>query len=304
MSYLWHAIFSIVLASSIMVVHLSFASTAEPPVLNLKEQEKAKEIALSDSQLQRVIHGKNYTVSIVGWTWNFLSKPIIYYPIVTITLSNRTEVDAIIDLTYEKVKDWQVDNVSNEPIHPTITLGYVSKSTIQSPLKQFKSGVAVKDIQCKQGLQLVIKADDGSPACMKESSIVRLEAYHWTSWPSLSSAFDRYSDMQRFVILNETMNNLGIKYWSSTGWKLEGEDLVVSTNPYSLITIMNLYLPPNTGNPLVKCDLGWWAAVSIDLKTFQVINAGFPTESNHTCSSSDEEQIGGPGLIHHTKIPG
>src|SRR2546428_6485897 len=38
---------------------------------------------------------------------------------------------------------------------------------LQSPLKQFKSGIAANDIKCEQGLQLVIKAEDGSPACVK-----------------------------------------------------------------------------------------------------------------------------------------
>ena len=39
--------------------------------------------------------------------------------------------------------------------------------SIMSPLKQFKSGVASKDVQCKESLQLVIKVKDGSPACVK-----------------------------------------------------------------------------------------------------------------------------------------
>ena len=34
------------------------------------------------------------------------------------------------------------------------------------PLEQVKSGVHAKDIQCKQGFTLIIKAEDGSPACV------------------------------------------------------------------------------------------------------------------------------------------
>lgn len=34
------------------------------------------------------------------------------------------------------------------------------------PLKQFKLGIKAKDITCKEGLHLIIKAENGSPACM------------------------------------------------------------------------------------------------------------------------------------------
>jgi hypothetical protein len=34
------------------------------------------------------------------------------------------------------------------------------------PLEQVKSGVSPKDVQCKQGFTLIIKVDDGSPACV------------------------------------------------------------------------------------------------------------------------------------------
>ena len=45
-----------------------------------------------------------------------------------------------------------------------------------SPLAQFKSGVDIKDITCKQSFQLVIKIEDGSPACVKpNTSIVLIE---------------------------------------------------------------------------------------------------------------------------------
>lgn len=47
------------------------------------------------------------------------------------------------------------------------------------PLKQFKSGIAVEDIKCKEGLQLVIKARDGSPACVKPESISKLVDRGW-----------------------------------------------------------------------------------------------------------------------------
>ncbi len=44
---------------------------------------------------------------------------------------------------------------------------------ILSPLKQFKSGIQPDEIKCKENLQLIIK-NNGDPACVKESSIVKL----------------------------------------------------------------------------------------------------------------------------------
>ncbi|MHB8546696.1 MAG: hypothetical protein ACYDAJ_08015 [Nitrosotalea sp.] len=35
------------------------------------------------------------------------------------------------------------------------------------PLQQFKSGIAAKDVTCNIGFQNVVKAEDGSPACVK-----------------------------------------------------------------------------------------------------------------------------------------
>jgi hypothetical protein len=37
---------------------------------------------------------------------------------------------------------------------------------ILPPLEQIKSGTHAKDVQCKQGFTLIIKAEDGSPACV------------------------------------------------------------------------------------------------------------------------------------------
>jgi hypothetical protein len=49
----------------------------------------------------------------------------------------------------------------------------------QSPLKQFKSGVLVKDITCSQGLQLILKAEDSSPACVASYNINKLIERGW-----------------------------------------------------------------------------------------------------------------------------
>jgi len=49
-----------------------------------------------------------------------------------------------------------------------------------SPLKQIKSGISIDEIRCKESLTLVTK-HDGSPACVKSSTIPKLIERGWTS---------------------------------------------------------------------------------------------------------------------------
>lgn len=51
--------------------------------------------------------------------------------------------------------------------------------TALSPLKQIKSGMKAQDVKCKYDLQLVIKAEDGSPACVKPTSVEKLVMRGW-----------------------------------------------------------------------------------------------------------------------------
>ncbi|MDE1843907.1 MAG: hypothetical protein KGI10_01100 [Thaumarchaeota archaeon] len=50
---------------------------------------------------------------------------------------------------------------------------------IESPLKQFKSGIEAKDVKCGNGLSLVIKAEDNSPACIKTQTAQNLIERGW-----------------------------------------------------------------------------------------------------------------------------
>ena len=50
---------------------------------------------------------------------------------------------------------------------------------VSSPLQQFKSGIAANDVKCEQGLQLVIRAEDSSPACVKSQTAQKLVERGW-----------------------------------------------------------------------------------------------------------------------------
>lgn len=79
---------------------------------------------------------------------------------------------------------------SQSPINMTKSFQFtIENQTIPKPpvtpmpLDQFKSGIAAKDIQCKQGLQLVIRSEDSSPACVTSQTAQRLVSLGWGSNP-------------------------------------------------------------------------------------------------------------------------
>lgn len=50
---------------------------------------------------------------------------------------------------------------------------------INTPLKQFKSGVAAKDVTCKENLELILKTKDNSPICVKSDTAMTLIKRSW-----------------------------------------------------------------------------------------------------------------------------
>lgn len=78
-------------------------------------------------------------------------------------------------------KNLQQNQSDQNGIIPACCLlqGLNSTNILQSPLKQFKSEISAKDITCKEGLQLIIKAEDGSPACVKPDTAQILLERGW-----------------------------------------------------------------------------------------------------------------------------
>ena len=65
----------------------------------------------------------------------------------------------------------------------------VTSREILPPLKQFKSGISIGEIQCKKDLELVIKSSNGSPACVSPQSAIILLERGWYS-PDNNLTFD------------------------------------------------------------------------------------------------------------------
>ena len=64
----------------------------------------------------------------------------------------------------------------------TMTITLIKQLEIQdSPLKQFRSGIAANDVICNTGFALVLKAKDNSPACIKIGNEIRLVVRGWAN---------------------------------------------------------------------------------------------------------------------------
>ncbi|MGB6463683.1 MAG: hypothetical protein WBF38_05615 [Nitrosotalea sp.] len=60
------------------------------------------------------------------------------------------------------------------------TSAYAQDITL-SPLKQIQAGVTPQDVKCNQGLVLIIRPENGSPACVSPTSATRLLSYGWVT---------------------------------------------------------------------------------------------------------------------------
>jgi len=59
-----------------------------------------------------------------------------------------------------------------------------SGNRLVSPLQQFKSGIAPKDIKCASNLQLIIKTKNHTPVCIKPGDVSKLVERGWADKPN------------------------------------------------------------------------------------------------------------------------
>jgi sugar lactone lactonase YvrE len=165
------------------------------------------------------------------------------------------------------------------------------------PLKQFKSGVAAQDVQCSDDLVHIIKAEDGSPACVNPDSLPKLVLWNWAQNP-LPGFFNKFSSKEKNELFYKVMNIQGLKDWSKTGWRYIGADHIFSdVTGEQLESTIELTLPPGKGNPLLKCpdSRGWFARVEVNMTTLDIMNAWIPDVKTANC----EKPNNGPVVLNN-----
>lgn len=153
---------------------------------------------------------------------------------------------------------------------------------IDPPLQQIRLGKSSGDVTCKEEFELVHKAADNIPACVKPDNMVTLVQRGWAENP-LSGSYDKYlTHDQQNTLLYKAMYLKGIRDWSTAGWKLMGA-VVEDYGNGTVTSDVSLYLPPGIHKATGQF-CGWHAWVRVDLKTLDIINSYYPSNNSQDCN--------------------
>ncbi|CUR52292.1 protein of unknown function [Nitrosotalea devaniterrae] len=143
---------------------------------------------------------------------------------------------------------WSVDDKGNISQYNSSTISFGSttlsvKIKDESPLKQFKSGIAAKDVKCNEGLQFIMKNENGQPACVTSHTFDELITRGWGVIPlgGLPTSHDTSNDIA--ISYNYTLYDKGAFYVK------QGQNftlmLDVTSNPANVP--VTLYTAPHSG---------------------------------------------------------
>ncbi|MDE1826626.1 MAG: redoxin domain-containing protein [Thaumarchaeota archaeon] len=104
------------------------------------------------------------------------------------------------------------DNMKmNDSMMPgNMTNGMMNSQVMDSPLQQIKHGILAHDVKCNTGFTLILKLDDGSPACVKSSTVNILVMRGWamsedSTMKTINQNMTGMQDMANHTMTNETM---------------------------------------------------------------------------------------------------
>lgn len=97
----------------------------------------------------------------------------------TVTFSYIIENNTSPNLSFDN----NVIDISKSFVYTVSNQSVPSIFGISSPHAQFKSGVLANNITCKQGLELIFKAEDGTPACVSQQTVQILVERGWAKVP-------------------------------------------------------------------------------------------------------------------------
>jgi len=109
--------------------------------------------------------------------------------------------------------------------------------SIDSPLKQFKTGIPINDIQCKDDLVKIIKSNNSSPACVKPGTVEKLLLRGWGEPidDSQTTKTVTLEDDGKTIVLKAGEEFL-LKLGENFEWDIQIDDQsVVSRVPYIMV---------------------------------------------------------------------
>lgn len=172
---------------------------------------------------------------------------------------------------------------------------------IPSPLEQFKSGITVTDVKCSTGYALTIKSEDGSPACVKPSTVRIMTERGWAKFESAQANHASNAKTNPFGIAGLIiyygggpcgagtcpLNTFNLKITSNytaylLGYNIcDGNICAKNDNMTTLLPISNVSFP-NFKTIALPEDLNWKYK---DTMHIQVMASTFP--ENETATSID-----------------
>lgn len=169
------------------------------PTLPPPENQSIVDVALAIPELQNWSHdwkyvgmgfGSNNKAASGDFEWQYaivtLKAPSSSAPI---PCDNDWWAWIEIDMTTMKVVQATYPTIDSHQCEVAMGGGSVSSHVIvpvaKSPLKQFKSGIAATNITCNSGSVLIIKWEDGSPACVTPlvAKILYERGWTWSATP-------------------------------------------------------------------------------------------------------------------------
>lgn len=100
--------------------------------------------------------------------------------------------------------------MNDSMMHNNMTNGMMKDQVTDSPLKQVKHGVLAHDVKCKTGFTLILKSTDGSPACVKISTVSVFVMRGWamsenSTMKTMNKNMPSMQGMVNHTMANETM---------------------------------------------------------------------------------------------------
>ncbi len=155
------------------------ATFAQIPALTVHTDKKSYvkgDTIIVSGRVEAVVAGTPITIQILDSTYNIVNLTTTY-PAANGTFSfNVTTMDPKWKAcgTYTAIMQYGLSQVGAR------TTFYFCDS-VPAPLKQLKSGIPANEIKCNQGLVLIIKTSDNSPACVKPQTAQKLINRGWGS---------------------------------------------------------------------------------------------------------------------------
>src|SRR5579885_2851618 len=131
-------------------------------------------------------------------------------------------------------------------------------ATVASPLEQLRSGIAASNIQCRQDLELIFKATDNSPACVKPSTVTKLVVWGWAkptdnaeSTPTIKTI--TLDDNDKSIHVNKGERFL-VKLGSNFIWNIQIDNQTVASRVVNIMVVKDaqgVYEAHNVGNATI-----------------------------------------------------